>query len=246
MLSNNPPIADRLAVDYTDLLVEVEALASQANEAPRKITSEEDQAIVAGLVASARKLRARVDGARVAEKEPYLSGGREVDSFFKASIERMDRVAAAFQRIADDHARAAALEARRKADEAAAAARAEAQRQREIAERAAAAERSKVAAKAEDKAVLADAKAEEAERAAAAPASDLIGKSITGDGLSVTGREVWAFEITDYAEINLNALRPYLKRDAVEAAIKQFVKFNTNTQPLPGIRIFADVRAAIR
>ena len=180
MLSNNPPIADRLAVDHTDLLAQVDALAARANEAPRAIKNAEDQATVAHLVSDARALRSRVDKTRMAEKEPYLSGGRAVDGFFKAPIERTDRIGDAFQRIADEHARQVAAEARRKAEDEARKARDEAQRQREIAERATAAERQKAAAKAEDRAIMADAKAHEAERTATAPGASLVEKAVVG------------------------------------------------------------------
>jgi len=246
MLSNNPPIAARLTIECEALIADVDRLAERANAAPRQIRTGTDLDAVTQLVKDARALDKRVDAARVAEKEPYLTAGREVDSFFKPTLDRLSRIAVAFQRIADDHARAQAAEARRKAEEEAARARAEAQRQREIAERAAAAERARTAAKAEDRAAVADARAEEAERLAAAPSASLVGQTTTASGVTASGKAVWVHEITDYDRIPLDLLRPYLKREHVEAALRQFVKFNTNTKPLTGVKIFADVKASIR
>lgn len=246
MLSNNPPIADRLALENTELLAEVERLAERSNAAPREIRTDADLDAVARLVTDARALGKRVDSQRVQDKEPFLTAGREVDTFFKAPIDRLARIGSAFQRIADDHARARAAEARRKAEEEAAKARAEAQRQREIAERAAEAERVKAASKAEDRAGNAEAKAEAADRIAAAPAADLVGQTTTASGVTATGKTVWSYEITNYDLIPLDLMRPYLKREHVDAAIKQFVKFHNNTKPMAGVRIFEEVRVAIR
>ncbi len=195
MLSNNPPIADRLAVENTDLLAEVDGLAKRANAAPREIRTDADLDEVARLVTDAR---------------------------------------------------AKAAEARRKAEEEAAKARAEAQRQREIAERASEAARVKAASRAEDRAGNAEARAEAADRIAAAPAADLIGQTTTASGATATGKTIWSYEVTDYDLIPLDLLRPYLKREHVEAAIKQFVKFHNSTKPLAGVRIFEDIRASIR
>lgn len=246
MLSNNPPIADRLALDHTELLAQVDELAGRANVAPREIKTDADLDTVAKLITDARALGKRVDGKRVDEKEPFLTAGREVDAFFKTAIDRLARVGAAFQTIADNHARAKVAEARRKADEDAAKARAKAQRQREIAERAAEAERPKAAANAEVRAAAAEAKAEETSQIAAASVADLVGKTTTASGATATGKTVWSYEITDYDKIPLDLLRPYLKREHIDAALKSFVKFHNNAKTIEGVRIFEDVRASIR
>lgn len=62
--------------------------------------------------------------------------------------------------------------------------------------------------------------------------------------MKATAKTEWTFEITDPATIDLEPLRYLIKRDAIDAAVKQFVK--NGGRQLRGVRIFEKVVAAIR
>ena len=66
----------------------------------------------------------------------------------------------------------------------------------------------------------------------------------TASGALATAKTEWVFEITDYDAIPLDKLRSYIKRDAIEAAIRMAIKMGN--RELPGVRIFEDVKALIR
>ncbi len=241
---NNPPtIVEILTEQYADLASRVDAIASRANTAPRAIKSDADLNTIGTLIRDTRLLAKEADQSRTAEKAPHLQAGRDVDAFFKAHGDRLDRIASTFQKIADDHARAVAAEARRKAEEEARKAREEAERQAEIARRAEEANRIRTADKHEARAEAALAQAEQAEAVAAAPAADLI-RSRMESGVLSTATTTMAFEITDYDAIPLNSIRAYFKRDAVEAALRMAIKMGV--RELQGVRIYEDVKASFR
>lgn len=243
---NNPPsLREVLAENYSGLTQEVEAIADKANGAPKKVTSEDDLTKVGDIVKDVRQLAKRIDQARVAQKEPYLQGGRDVDAFFKVLTERLDRIATALQDRATVYQREKAAEERRKREEEARRLREEEERQREIARKAEEANRNKTAAKHEDKAEEIATRAAEVEAAAQASAADLT-RVRSMSGTVATARTEWSFEITDFNEIPLEILRPYLARADVEKAIRTFVRVNKNSLVLPGVRIFEDVKASFR
>jgi hypothetical protein len=240
-----PPVRDILTEKYAGLLSEVERIAGLANDAPKKVDSDTALAQAGDLVKGARQLVKRLDAARTSEKEPHLTAGREIDAFFKVWTERLDRIAKIIEDRATEWQRAKAAEARRLADEEARRQAEEAARQREIARRAEEANRPATAAKHEDRAEAADDQAQRAQAIASSSAADLT-RIRSSTGTVVSARQEWAFEITDYAAIPLDVLRPYLARADVEKAIRSHVRINKNTVPIPGVRIFEDVKANFR
>lgn len=243
---NNPPsLREVLAENYSGLTGDVEAIASKADGAPKNVTSEADLTTVGDIVKDVRQLTKRVDLARVSEKEPYLQGGRDVDAFFKVLTERLDRITKTLEGRATEYQREKATEERRRREEEARRLREQEERQREIARKAEEANRSKTAAKHEDKAEELATKAAEAEAATQVSAAELT-RVRSMSGTVATARTEWAFEITDYNEIPLEVLRPYLARADVEKAIRTFVRVNKNSVALTGVRIFEDVKASFR
>jgi len=192
---------------------------------------------------AARAVGKHLEAVRVAEKEPFLVGGREVDSFFKVMTDRVFRIVQVFQKIADDHQRAVAAEARRKAGEEARRARLEESDRLRRAEEAKVANRDRNSEQHLAKAEAAGFAAEQAEATAAASAADLTRQRLDAGGLA-TSKEAWAFEIIDLGAIPLDVLRPYLKRDAIEAALRMAIKMGLRS--MPGVRIFEDVKADFR
>lgn len=197
------------------------------------------------------------EGLRISEKEPYLSAGRTVDGFFqkaatalergkaeidrrrklyadkKAAIERAAREAEA-RRIAEEVAKREA-EARRLAQEAAKR-EAEAQSMDALDEaidaHGAAAEAAKAAAAKEEEFAA-------AQRAAAAKSAEL--SRTRGDHGSVTSlKEFWTFRDLDRARLDLEALRQHLPEDALEKAIRSFIK--AGGRKIDGAHIYQDTR----
>lgn len=95
-------IATREEFSVTSLLPSRDELM----ELPRKmigdleafgaIDSHDLYAIAAGDMAAAKKLRASIEAQRVARKEPYLKGGREIDALYKTPVDELDRVIAGY------------------------------------------------------------------------------------------------------------------------------------------------------
>jgi hypothetical protein len=81
-LSNQPPVGERLALDYEDLRAEI--AHALANLPAIDIRSDDDILAARDVALSLKALQSRVAAAFKAEKEPYLEGGRAVDAFFKA------------------------------------------------------------------------------------------------------------------------------------------------------------------
>lgn len=253
---NNPPLPDRLAVDYADTVEAIEALAAQANAAPKEIEDDAGMAPIAALVKEATALVKATEAKRVAEKEPFLKAGREIDGFFRQLTERVERIQKAMNARLATYLRAKA-EAERAAREAEERARREEERrQREEADRkmreaaeAEAANRKAEADRALAAAAEADARAAAArvdtiiaaQAAAAKPAE--LARTRTAEGVSTLRRE-WVFEIDDFDAIPLDVIRPYLPREAIEKAVRGFVR--AGRRELPGVRIFETHSAMVR
>jgi hypothetical protein len=221
-----PPITEVLSENQAALLGEVEALARLAGSAPNEVKSELDLDTVGKIVRAAADLAKRADGARVAEKDPYLVGGREVDAFFKAPLDRLDRI----KKVMTDRA---SIYQRKVADAAREKAAAEAKRLRD----------EEAAAKTADMAKEASQAAKAAEQTAAAPVADLT-RTVTQSGILAGAKSSWVFEVTDWTAIPLEKLRPYLKHEAIEAAIRAAVKIGE--RDLAGVRIFEQATATFK
>lgn len=241
---NQPPdLLTVLSEDYAPLRHEVEKLAERANVAPRAIKAPADLDAIGGLLKDVRALARTAKTAHATAKDPYLSGGRVVDQFFKTLTDRLIRIDDVFQKIADDHARAVAAAARAKAAAEAKAAREEEARRLEAAMRADEENRNKHAQKHTAKADEARQAAEDAEAVAEAPAKDVV-RTMTTSGIAAGARTDWDFEVVDFDAIDLNRLRPLFKREHVEQAIRQAVK--NGAREITGVRVFENVTATFR
>lgn len=99
--NNPPPLSAILEEKSTGIRDEVAKLAIMANRWPKtdagglaKIATEEELEKASDLVKSARTIAKRANEMRVAEKEPFLTAGREVDAFFNAITARLERIGA--------------------------------------------------------------------------------------------------------------------------------------------------------
>lgn len=118
---NEPPLADRLALDHAELVREATEAAALVPAELRAIETDEEAAAYTDTAADIKAIIAQADAAFTAEKKPWLDGGRAVDGFFafRKTLE------SAVKRVTDAlDARANLLLAqqrKREADEAAAA-----------------------------------------------------------------------------------------------------------------------------
>lgn len=242
MGGNNPPLEETLADTHKTIVAEFDMLILRANATSREVKDDDALGKIGEIVTDALALSKRLDVKRVDEKEPFLTGGRKVDAFFKQYTERLDRVASVFTDIASVYQREKAAAAARKANEEAQRLRDEEERLRKEAE---AAKRPATAARKEDAADEAGAKADDAEARAAVAANDFT-KVKTDTGVTAGAKKDWTFEITDYEVIPLDRLRPYFKRSEIESALKAHVRIHKGASPMPGVHFKEEVKATFR
>jgi flagellar biosynthesis GTPase FlhF len=236
-------LIDRLQMDHTDLLERWDQL--HASEARMPVIKDEESArkvsdyidLINGLINRANAEHKKV-------KEPYLTGGRQVDEFFFRGVRDpatdlkkrvsmklkayMDERAAAERRAREEAERAAREEAERKAREAAEAAKS-LQDESEL----------EAAIAAEEEARQAEIAAAQARQAAAAKASELA--SVKGTlGRTKSLKTFWDFADLNRDAIDLNKLRPYLPMDGLEKAVRAYIA--AGGRDLPGVRIFENTR----
>lgn len=238
---NKAPIADVLTADFSDLIAEAEALVERAkNEAPAKVKNDTDLLVIGGIMTAIREFEKRVDAIRDAEGKPAFQAHRAINSFFKDAIAPVQIAAKPLQDLADDFAR------RKQAEERAAAARRaeDARRKEEEARRKA--EEAKTATGAGRAAAQAEALAAQAEKDEDTAARGSGAVKASAGGVSAGSRAAWVFRIDDYNQIDLNALRPFIERKAIEAAIRAQVRVQKENAVIAGVTVYQDTKATFR
>ncbi|MEY4951801.1 MAG: hypothetical protein RL299_225 [Pseudomonadota bacterium] len=240
---NKAPLDEVLAADFAELRAEAARMIARAGLLPARITSEADQIKVGTFIAEARSFWKGADGQREDTKRPVLEAGRGIDAFFKTIGNDLDAATGPLQRAVDTYAREMAAAERARAQREADAARAKADAERAKAD---AAKSAGAAANAEARAENLDAKADALDERASSSTADLT--RMRGEGVTISGKEVWIATITDYqAAIGpLGAIGPYLKRDALEAALTSMVRIQKAGAAWPGVNFTSDVKATIR
>lgn len=242
-------VADRLEQDYAELLVKARDVLSDAKELPSVVESSIDVTAIADVIVKMRDLAGRAESHRKAEKEPYLRDGEAVDAFFfKRAKEPLDLQRKNLQSRLDAYKqRQLAEERARREVEAAAARRAqqEAQRVREEADAAARRARSlesieqrgAEAARARVEADIAAAKAEETTLATMQKPGRMVGERFEGSARSgrVGMRRVPFVMIEDSALIDLERLRPYLKDEHLQFAVRAWAKATAYAEKMNGV-----------
>lgn len=239
---NKPPLEEVLADQHRPLLGDVDAIAKRAMVLPAKIKSDDDLDATTDVGRDLGKLRKQIDGTRKDEKEPYLEGGRAVDAFFNAQLARVDDILTTLRDRATVWQREKEAEERRRRE---AEARRLAQEEEAARKRAEAAKRPETVERYEDKAEEIAAQREDAEAAAQADTST-IHRRQTSSGARSGARKSWTFEITEYEAIPLDALRPFLRREDIEKAIRSYVGIHKGAASLKGVHVFEDSKATFR
>jgi hypothetical protein len=242
---NNPPSQIELMTEkHKPLLDRLDKLAARATDLPTVIKNEEHLTAVTAVVLEVRTLSGDERKAFKAEKEPWLTGSREVDTFFNTTFrDRIERMAEKLQRRCDDYAREQAAAQRAALAEQERKAKAEADRQAALAEKHAGTGR---AAQHETRAEVAESHAQAAGEAANAPVADLT--RVRTGGATVSGKETWVGKIEDFGKLqaSLGPLGSYFKPDEIEGAVARMAKATQDRIALPGVKFETAISANIR
>lgn len=241
------PIKDRLTEDYGTLERRKTELLDAMERMPTSIEDEATAGKVSDFIMQLSAAAKNADKCRVDEKEIYLSGGRTVDGYFKAisgplldAKKKVEGVLTIFQRAKAAEERRAREEQERIAREEQARADKKAQAKidalNEEGDLAAAIE-------AEEVAKQAAADAEEAKRDADAKAAEL-SRTRSDSGTVSSLRTYWDFSNLDRASIDLESIRQHLSEDALEKAVRSFIK--AGGRELKGVKIFENTKTVVR
>ena len=252
---NRPPEGEairlRLQEEYKSLLERAKELETGFGNTPTVIEDEGMAMAVSDFVVQINSNLKNLEKARTHEKEFFLRGGREVDGFFKTAAKAINDAKAELARRLTVYHRAKEAEERRAREEEARKAAAEAERLRKEAEARAAAlakeDELDSAIEAEKAAAEAAKRQEEARRAAAAKASEL--SRTRGDYGAVSSlKTFWTFSDLDRQTLDLEALRPHIPLDALERAVRSYIKAAGDSEPkkLTGVHIFQDSKTVTR
>jgi hypothetical protein len=220
-----------------------ETLLDTASRLPARITSKEDLGLVSRSVVDMRDAGARAEATRVAEKEPHLRSGQAVDAFFKTNIsDPLAKKQAELNRRINDYQqeqlaaeRRRRLEEEREANRIAEEARLKAERARK--------EETKAAAQID--AALATRRAEEAKEATQATPAGMVRERFE-EGQLVTMKKIRFAEVTNLAEVDLIALRPYIKMSAIEDAVKRWAQATEYRAEMKGVTVGERDEAVVR
>lgn len=262
LLENAESLKARFAIEYAPLEDSVSALLLDIRDTtPAKIETDQQDGIIAAHMESLRKTIKAVLAHHDHEKAEYLAAGRFCDQHFFAKRDRLETAQKILQARGDDYterkvaekrqilAAAAAAEAKKLQDAAIERRRLEQQ----AAEAAAAAERARkpenierhqqaaeqateAASLAQIDELIAASRTENAVIAAQAP-SAAIARTRHASGHLSTARQVGYAELVDINKIDLNVLRPYIKPDHLEQALKAWAKITDHKVQMDGARI---------
>jgi hypothetical protein len=240
---NNPPsIAEILAERHAKLFALVEPLAVRANALPKTIATDEDNLKLGEVVVDARAAAKQLEENRVAEKEPYLTGGREVDAAFKSSLDRLTKMADGLTQRASAYAHQKKMEERRRSEEEAKRLREQEEQQRRLADLEYDLGNDDVAA---EHAGKAEGLAQRADTATTASTADLT-RARGDNGRVATASDKWEFRVADWSKVDLDALRPFIQVAALEYAIKQHIRIHKGSKPIAGVEFVVGTRAQFR
>lgn len=205
-------------IDTNELLTEATVRLQQANALT--VTTAEDLDAASELFNQTRNARDQHERARVAEKEPHLEAGRQVDARWKPILSTLDSAATAITGKINAFKR----EAQRRAEEEQRRLRAEQEKER--------ARLLKQAERAETRGLpqTADALVREAETIQPAIVTPAVPRHVPG----LQTVEKWDFVIEDASQLPRNYTTPDL------TAIRRTVQALKGKTEIPGVRVFRE------
>lgn len=248
---NNPPpefslsllidgLPDQLAAEFGEAIAaKIEPIAERANAMPVEFTSDEDLAKATDIANDAADAWDALDDQRKIKKDPFNRGSEIVDDFHREPLARLKRIKDAMV----DRATKLTREKKRKAD---AAAQAERDRLARIAEENRIAAEAAAAFGDDDEAQKRTQIAETVEARGEDVAPEVT-EPVRGSSGGMAGtKKEWTFAIEDHQALDLNALRDFIAPDAIEKALKAYVKLRKSTASIKGVRFFEDEKASFR
>ena len=207
------------------------------------VIENEDQA--EGLTSFIKKINSckkDMESIRTDEKKPYLDITRTVDSFFKQHHQDLDVAKSLAQKPLNVWLQKKAQEEKERREAEAKRLREEAEQKAREAEQLAAADMDKEAEQTLKKAVQVEGKADLYEKSAQS------GKGLAAsrgqDGGVASMRKKWVGEISDINHLDIEQLREYISRDALQQALNRFVA--TGGRNLRGASIYEKTEAVVR
>ncbi len=270
---NNPPSDAQLAEEAdaalraylereaAQLLESARTAYAEAAAAPKAVNDDTEAGSLGDLALKIGKISKALDGMRVKEKEPYLRAGRVVDAFFKKPMESLDKAKGVLSDTCTAYQRRKAEEERRRREEEARRQREEEERRRQEALRLAreaeeleALKRKDLADKTMEQAAALELQAQEsaieaarAEKKADAGAADMSRTRGTLGSVQSLRETIVAEPVnkeTLKADVDLEALRPFLDPDAIQKAANLFVK--AGGRELRGFKIYTRQDVVVR
>lgn len=241
-----PPLItrDQLAVDFAHLSSSVVELEDAYKaEVPSVVEDDEDLAIITRNGTSVIALLKRIETSRKEQVKPFQDAESTVNDFLKRELpNRLNTIKTALESLSTAYQRKKAVREQKARDQQAEAAR---QLAAEAAAKVAQAVKTgdvQAATAAVTESNSLTAFANKATAAAAAPVNSMAKFSTDAGSASLVDN--WTFEELDLDQIDLNALRPFFVRAAVEAALRQFIK--SGRREINGARIFNDNKSRFR
>ena len=246
LYTDRDALREYLDEQYADELQRANDLTEALGRMPDAVDDDDGAGKAADFIKQITACVKHLETARKSEKEPYLEGGRMVDAAFAKHKDGLDGVKkevnrrlTVYLRAKEEAERAAREKAEREAREVAAkAARAAAEAEAAIREE----EDLANAVELERAAKQAAADAEKARKESVAKSADM--SRTRGDYGGVTSLvERWEFADLDRHELDLEALRHHLPSDALEKAVRSFIK--AGGRELAGVHIFLDKKSRV-
>lgn len=249
---NFPPddialLGEHLAENTGALIKRRNDLLASVENAPAEITDDIGAGKMADLIKLIGACVRTAETGRTSAKEPFLAASRLVDSFFKKITDPLDTAKKTVERRLTLYQRNKAEAERRERERSEQQARQAALKAAaEAAERAAAIETETDLDAAISAEALADQAAADAiEAAKVATASSAEMSRSRGDLGSVASlRTEWASEIIDRTILDLETLRPHIAVDAIERAIRAYVR--AGGRELRGAKIYQQSKSIVR
>lgn len=233
---------DQLKRDFAHVEAAIAAIEARAADSALVLEDDDDLAVATGLVGDLTKAAKRADELRDVQGRPHLEAQRTINTFFKSFESRLKTAKDTISQRATAYMnkKAEAARAAQREQEARARALADA-KAREAADalKAGNAEAAHAAQAASDNHAN---RADHAADAAQAKPADLA-RTQTDSG-TATLAVTWEFEIENIDLIDIEALRPFFPRAAVEQAMRAFVK--SGRREIKGARIFSKNAARFR
>jgi hypothetical protein len=236
---NKPPLEevvraefrDELLRDHADFMVRFEDVVDCADRV--QVTNEDELGRAGDLVKLCRDIGKHVDATHKAVKDHYLNGGRVADAEKNALAERLSGAKRKFENVMNEFV------AKREAEQRAARLAEEAEQRRQAQEAAAAEALRQEAADANDAEAMA------AVPVIAAPAAAVRSEPVRSDaGATVSGKQVWNSQVTDYVAAFAEVSDNPKVREAIDKAIAGLVR--AGKRELPGCRIWPTTQANVR